>query len=111
MNASSTPAPVKALVLTIGPALVGDLPERLVVDLPVGDEVGLVQRKHERHTPRCALGGLLQRARRVERELARPVRNQQVAGRAAQIRRADTLERVLPVDVPEHQRDRILARL
>src|ERR671912_1145509 len=91
-----------------GPPVLGDLPECLVVDLPFRDEVGLVHGKNEWYTSRCALGGLLQRAGGVERELARPVRNQQISGRAAEIRRADTLERVLPVDIPEHQSDRVL---
>src|SRR5215218_11189622 len=80
-----------------GPPFFGDLPECLVVDLPFRDEVGLVHGKDEWHAPRCTLRGLLQRASRVERELARPVRHQQISGRAAQVRGADTLERVLPV--------------
>ena len=79
VNASSTPSPVLALVLTTRQPWSTSFTRVSFVDLPLAIEIRLVQQQQERHPADHRLGLLLQGHRGVERRVPGAVGDQQVA--------------------------------
>ena len=104
VNASSTPWPVFALVRTMRSAGASPAIE-VVVERPLGGEIGLVEHEDERHASDRLPHLFVKIDGGVEGGAAGAIHDQHVAGRAAQVRQAERLVFVPPVDVPEHQFD------
>jgi hypothetical protein len=85
--------------------VLGQFPQRVLVDFPLWCEVMLVEQQDKRQGAHRRRDRILQLSRGGERGESRAVDDEQVTGHAGELRRRHFLVIVLSVDVPQHQRD------
>ena len=105
MKASSTPSPVRALVVRTHQPLIPQARQLWVGNFPLLPEIVLVQQQYERHRTVIGFDALAQRSGDIEGGAARSVGHQHVSGGAAQIAHAERGNIVLAREVPQDETD------